>query len=133
MNDNRDALLRDLRKLASELPLTGWTGKHGEPPRFKSPPDDEYLDRRIVEGQPLEELGGDLKQGWIRRAAARRIAKRSGNRPAGAFYVRDTLILWLVKKYVDAGLKQPEVIREVAKAADLTADRVRGILRETRT
>ena len=79
MNDNRDELLRQLRKEASETPLTGWTSKSGEPPpRFKSPPDDEYIDQLIVKGHPLDEMGD-----WIRRAAARRIAKRFGNRPAG--------------------------------------------------
>ena len=128
MNDNRDELLRQLRKVASETPLTGWTSKSGEPPpRFKSPPDDEYIDRLIVEGHPLDEMGD-----WIRRAAARRIAKRFGNRPAGAVDFRNTLIRRLVSRYVDAGLKRAEVIREVAKAAELEADTVRAILRGTR-
>ena len=58
MNDNRDELLRQLRKEASETPLTGWTSKSGQPPpRFKSPPDDEYIDRLIVKGHPLDEMG----------------------------------------------------------------------------
>ena len=128
MNDNRDELLRQLRKVASETPLTGWTSKSGEPPpRFKSPPDDEYIDRLIVEGHPLDEMGD-----WIRRAAARRIAKRFGNRPAGAVDFRNTMIRRLVSRYVDAGLKRAEVIREVAKAAELEADTVRAILRGTR-
>ena len=128
MNDNRDELFRQLRKEASETPLTGWTSKSGEPPpRFKSPPDDEYIDRLIVEGHPLDEMGD-----WIRRAAARRIAKRFCNRPAGAVDFRNTLIRRLVSRYVDAGLKRAEVIREVAKAAELEADTVRAILRGTR-
>ena len=128
MNDNRDELLRQLRKEASETPLTGWTSKSGQPPpRFKSPPDDEYIDRLIVKGHPLDEMGD-----WIRRAAARRIAKRFGNRPAGAVDFRNTLIRRLVSRYVDAGLKRAEVIREVAKAAELEADTVRAILRGTR-
>ncbi|MCY4502828.1 MAG: hypothetical protein OXE57_14855 [Alphaproteobacteria bacterium] len=128
MTGNRDALLRRLKKEASETPLTGWTSKRGEEaPRFKSPPDDEWIDRLIVEGHPLEEMGD-----WIRRAAERRIAKRSGNRPAGAVKLRNTLIRMLVNRFVNAGLKRGEVIREVAKAADLRPDTVRGILRETR-
>ena len=128
MSDNRDELLRQLRKEASETPLTGWTSKSGQPPpRFKSPPDDEYIDRLIVKGHPLDEMGD-----WIRRAAARRIAKRFGNRPAGAVDFRNTLIRRLVSRYVDAGLKRAEVIREVAKAAELEAATVRAILRGTR-
>ena len=128
MTDNRDALLRELRKEASETPLTGWTRKRGEPPpRFKSPPDDEYIDQLIVEGRPLEEI-----EGWIRRAAKRRIAKRFRNRPAGAVDFRNTLIRRLVNRYVGLGLERPVVIREVAKAAELKADTVRGIMREAR-
>ena len=128
MNDNRDELLRQLRKEASETPLTGWTSKSGEPPpRFKSPPDDEYIDGLIVEGHPLDEMGD-----WIRRAATRRIAKRLGNRPAGAVDFRNTLIRRLVSRYVDAGLERGEVVREVAKAADLKRGTVNKILRGTR-
>ena len=127
MNDNRDKLLRDLRKFARELPLTGWVAKDRVPSTLKSPPDDDVIDRLIVEGRPLYEL-----EGWIRRAAERRIAKRFGNRPAGAANLRNQLIRWLVGKYEGAGLRRAEVIREVAKAADLKADTVRKILRETR-
>ena len=107
--------------------MPGWLGKRGTPALIKSPPDDEVIDRLIVEGRPLDEL-----EGWIRRAAKRRIAKRFRNRPAGSFDMRNRLIRWLVSEYVDAGLKQADVIREVAKAADLKPDTVRGILRETR-
>ena len=128
MKDNRDELLHQLKKEASETPLTGWTSRRGgPPPRFKSPPDDEWIDQLIVEGRPLDEL-----QGWIRRAAARRIAKRFGNRPAGAVDLRNMLIRRLVRRYVDAGLERAEVVREVAKAADLKRGTVNKILGETR-
>ena len=109
MNDNRDALLRDLRKLARELPLESRNAL----------PDDDVIDRLIVRGHPLETM-----EGWIHRAAERRIAKRFGNRPAGAVDMRNRLIRWLVSKYMTAGLKRADVIREVAKAADLKADTV---------
>ena len=127
MNDNRNALLQELRKLARELPLTGWVTKDRVPPTLKSPPDDDVIDRLIVEGRPLDEM-----EDWIRRAAKRRIAKRFGNRPAGAAETRNRLIRWVVGKYVDAGLKRADVIREVAKGAELKVGTVRGILRETR-
>lgn len=127
MNDNRAAVLQNLRKLARELPLTGWVTKDRVPPTLKSPPDDDVIDRLIVEGRPLDEL-----EGWIRRAAKRRTAKRFRNRPAGSVDMRNRLIRWLVSEYVDAGLKRADVIREVAKGAELKVGTVRGILRETR-
>ena len=70
----------------------------------------------IVEGRPLADM-----EAWIRQAAARRIAKREGRKPPYTHRLRDRLIVRLLRDNSTA---------DVAKAAGLTATRVRQIARK---